>query len=169
MEFNRKLVSERNKYLRRRIKTFEADLVKETQVHQDLSGQRRRYLEVLKNRESLERFKSLQMELVRFEDSLNRLRLQLSRVEEMAQLREKLKDATQESKRISSELKKRIHPPSPRYKAIRDRFQQIDDEFLHVPAVLFVKQNNQEISISAWRLAKQAGRENSAARLTEPP
>lgn len=143
VEFNRKLASERNKYLRRRIKTLEADLVKETQVHQDLSGQRQRYLEVFKNRESLERFKSLQMELVRFEDGLNRLRLQLSRVEEMAQLREKATEATQKSERISSEIKKRIHPPSPRYKSIRDRFQQIADEFLHVPAVLFVKQNDQ--------------------------
>ena len=143
LEFNRKLASERNKYLKQRIRSLEASLTKETQNHQELSVQRQRYLEVFKHRESLDRFKKLQMELVRFEENLNRLRGQMARVEEMAQLREKSQEARRESERITSGIKKRIHPPSSRYKSIRERFQQIADEFLHVPAVLFVKQNDQ--------------------------
>ena len=143
VEFNRKLASERNKYLKQRIKALEATVAKETATHQGLSAQRQRYLEVFKNRESLERFKKLQMELVRFEENLNRLRGQLGRVEEMNQLREKSKEARRESERLASEIKKRIYPPSSRYKSIRERFQQIAAEFLHVPAVLFVKQNDQ--------------------------
>ena len=143
VEFNRKLASERNKYLKQRIKALEATLAKETATHQELSAQRQRYLEVFKNRESLERFKSLQVELIRFEENLIRLRGQLARVEEMNQLREKSKEAKRESERLASEIKKQIHPPSSRYKSIRERFQQIAAEFLYVPAVLFVKQNEQ--------------------------
>lgn len=142
LEFNRKLASERNKYLKQRIRSLEASLTKETQNHQELSVQRQRYLEVFKHRESLDRFKKLQLELIRFEENLNRLRGQMARVEEMAQLREKSQEARRESERVTSEIKKRIHPPSSRYKSIRERFQQIAAEFLHVPAVLFVKQND---------------------------
>lgn len=141
VEFNRKLASERNKYLKQRIKSLEAALAKESEAHKALSDQRQRYLEVFKNQESLQRFKTLQMELVRSEESLGQLRQHLTRVEEMAQLQEKALLAQQESDRLTSEIKKRIHPPSERYRSIRDRFQKIADEFLHVPAVLFVKQN----------------------------
>jgi len=143
IDFNRKLASERNKYLKQRIRSLEADLTRETKVHEDLSTQRQRYLEIFKNRESLERFKKLQMELIRFEENLNKLRLQLGRVEEMSDLREKSQEARRESERIASVLKKQIQSPSARYKSIRQRFQSIADEFLHVPAVLFVKQNEQ--------------------------
>ncbi len=141
VEFNRKLASERNKYLRQRIKSLESALAKESETHKALSDQRQRYLEVFKNQESLQRFKTLQMELVRSEESLGQLRQHLARVEEMAQLQENALLARQESDRLTSEIKKRIHPPSARYRSIRERFQKIADEFLHVPAVLFVKQN----------------------------
>lgn len=141
VEFNRKLASERNKYLRQRIKSLETALAKQSEAHKALSDQRQRYLEVFKNQESLQRFKTLQMELVRSEESLGQLRQHLARVEEMAQLQEKALQAQQESDRLTSEIKKRIHPPSARYRSIRERFQKIADEFLHVPAVLFVKQN----------------------------
>lgn len=141
VEFNRKLASERNKYLKQRIKSLETALAKESETHKALSDQRQRYLEVFKNQESLQRFKTLQMELVRSEESLGQLRQHLARVEEMAQLQEKALLAQQESDRLTSEIKKRIHPPSARYRSIRERFQKIADEFLHVPAVLFVKQN----------------------------
>jgi len=142
VEFNRKLASERNKYLKQRIKSLEVALAKESENHKALSNQRQRFLEVFKNQESLQRFKILQMELVRSEQSLGQLCQHLARVEEMAQLHEKAQTAQQESERLSSEIKKRIHPPSARYRSIRERFQKIADEFLHVPAVLFVKQND---------------------------
>jgi len=143
VEFNRKLASERNKYLKQRIKFLEAALAKESQNHKALSYQRQRFLEVFKNQESMERFKILQMELVRSEESLGQLRRHLARVEEMTQLQENAQTARQESDRLTSEIKKRVHPPSARYRSIRERFQKIADEFLHVPAVLFVKQNEQ--------------------------
>jgi uncharacterized protein YydD (DUF2326 family) len=141
VEFNRKLASERNKYLKQRIKALEAVLSKESEEHKVLSEQRQRYLEVFKNRESLQRFKKLQLELVRAEEGLSQLRQHLARVEEMTQLEEKSHAARQESERTANEISKRIHTPSARYRSIRVRFQEIADEFLHVPAVLFVRQN----------------------------
>ena len=141
VEFNRKLASERNKYLKQRIKSLELALAKESEAHKTLSEQRQRYLEVFKNQESLQRFKALQLELVRSEESLGQLRQHMARVEEMTKLQEKALAARQESDRLTSEIKRRIHPPSERYRFIRERFQKIADEFLHVPAVLFVKQN----------------------------
>jgi uncharacterized protein YydD (DUF2326 family) len=143
VEFNRKLASERNKYLKQRIKSLEAALTKESENHKSLSDQRQRFLEVFKNQESLQRFKSLQMELVRSEESLGQLRQHLARVEEMTQLQENAQAARQESDRLISEIKKHINSPSERYRSIRERFQNIADEFLHVPAVLFVKPNEQ--------------------------
>ncbi|HBJ86869.1 MAG TPA: hypothetical protein DDZ88_24030 [Verrucomicrobiales bacterium] len=139
--FNRKLANERNKYLKRRIATLEESLAKETQAHKDFSEQRQRHLAIFKNRESFERFKKLQLEVLRSEENLRQLRQHLSRVEEMMQLREAGQLARLNSQRISNEIKKSIHAPSSRYRSIRERFQKIADEFLNVPAVLFVKQN----------------------------
>jgi len=143
IEFNRKLASERNKYLKQRIRSLESALEKETKLHSDLSTRRQRYLEIFKNRESLGRFKKLQMELVRFEENLNGLRQQLVRVQEMSDLQEKSNEARRESERLAGLLRKEIQSPGSRYTLIRDRFQDITDEFLHVPAVLYVKQNTE--------------------------
>lgn len=144
IEFNRKLASERNKYLKQRIRSLEKELEKQTTLHSDLSTRRQRYLEIFKNRESLERFKKLQMELIRFEDNLNGLRQQLVRVQEMSELQEKASEAKRESDRLAGLLKKQIQAPGARYKSIRQRFQNIAGEFLYVPAVLFVKQNSKD-------------------------
>lgn len=143
VEFNRKLASERNKYLRQRIRSLENALEQETKNHSELSTQRQRYLEIFKNRESLERFKKLQMELIRFEENLNGLRQQLARVREMSDLQETANEAKRESERLAGLIRKGVQAPTSRYKSIRDRFQNITAEFLHVPAVLFVKQNTE--------------------------
>lgn len=139
--FNRKLINERNKYLRQRIRSLESAIEKETERHKTLSEQRQRYMELFKNRESLARFKSLQAELVRSEESLRQLKSALARVEEMIALREESLKAKRDSERLAEEIKKQVQHPSQRYQSLRERFQTIANEFLNVPAVLFVKQN----------------------------
>lgn len=141
--FNRSLAKERNRYLRRRIASLEAELSKLKDEHAALSEQRQRYMKVLKNKETFERFKRLQLESLRMEEELRELQHQLERLDEISNLRKKARESAREGENIADELKKVIHHPPARYESIRARFQSILNECLKVPAVLYIRQNSE--------------------------
>ena len=155
-EFNRKLAKERNKYLKRRIVLLEKAIGQLRSEHQVFSEKRRRYLQVLKEKESLERFKRLQGEALRIGEELQQLKTQLERLGEISALRNAAREAEREAERLSDKLDRAVHNPPSRYEHIRRRFQVIVDQCLKVPAVLYVRLNvegNLEFHADIERLA----------------
>ncbi len=142
-EFNRKLVKERNRYLARRIDVLEADIAKLSAEHQAFSTRRKEYLQVLKDKESMQRYKRLQVDAFRNEEELQRLKNQLERLGEISKLREDGKKARREADQLSDRIKRVIRSQPERYKAIRSRFREIVDDCLKAPAVLYVTQNTE--------------------------
>lgn len=140
-EFNRRLAKERNKYLKRRIAVLEKVMGQLRAEHQVFSEKRRRYLQVLKEKESLERFKRLQIEALRIDEELQQLKAQLERLSEISALRNAAREAEREAERLADQLDRAVHKPPSRYENIRRRFQEIVDQCLKVPAVLYVRQN----------------------------
>lgn len=155
-DFNRRLAKERNKYLKRRILALEKVVTALRAEHQAFSEKRRRYLQVLKDKESLERFKRLQLEALRLDEELQQLRAQLERLSEISDLRAAAREAEREAERLADKLDRAVHNPPKRYESIRRRFQEIVDQCLKVPAVLYVRQNaegNLEFHADIERLA----------------
>lgn len=142
--FNRKLAKERNKYLKQKVASLEAAISKLKTDHQEFSNRRQRYLEILRNKESLERFKRLQVETIHVEQELEQIKRQLERLDEISGLRSRGRSAKREAEELSDQLKQQaVHHPPARYESIRSRFRSIVDECLKVPAVLYVKLNDE--------------------------
>ena len=139
--FNRQLVQERNKYLKRRIVTLEAEVEQLRVQHEELSARRQNYLQVLKNKESMQRYKRLQLEALRMAEELQQMKQQLERLGDIAELRSKGREAERSAQVLADRIERAVYTPPEQFTSIRQRFGWIVDECLKKAAVLYVNQN----------------------------
>jgi uncharacterized protein YydD (DUF2326 family) len=143
LNFSRRLSSARAarlKELRARLgaqrQEFERELT-------ELDGKRSQALAVLRERESLAKFKALQTQLSRDQEKLLGLRERLASLDVATETQTQIDRYRQESAEAARLIREQIQSENPTYALVRKTFANYVREVLHVPALLSTSLNKQ--------------------------
>ena len=141
IEFNRRMsTGRRRRLLERRsdMRELVADLNKQLET---LNAQRIESLEVITHRQTLRKFRALQRELLREEESLVSLRQRLKELRKAGRLAADLRDIKQERLRLTGKIAEMVNNETERYVAIRTLFSYFARAILSERAVLATRVN----------------------------
>ena len=140
-EFNTKLSEERNKRLEQRLEK----LIEKRAVHEEelegLNRERESLLEVLQNKDTFNKFRLLQSEIIQQETRIAQLQAELSNLDAMARIDREILALKQERQRLVSIVEEAVNAGNSTYSSIRQKLNEIIHHVLGVPALLSTKVN----------------------------
>jgi uncharacterized protein YydD (DUF2326 family) len=113
VDFNKKLSSERNTALRKRLKDLRAERNVLQVQHEELDGQRTKYLEIIQNADTFRKYKALQRELADQRAELIYLETQVERLNAVADLTAKINEYQRERAQRIAELQAELRRKNP--------------------------------------------------------
>tara|TARA_R110000851_G_scaffold153720_1_gene295762 strand:- start:836 stop:2629 length:1794 start_codon:yes stop_codon:yes gene_type:complete len=143
VEFNKKIHGERHDFLKKRASELEKSLSSLESEMSKLSSQRMEALKILKETNSLEKFKLLQKELDGDRASLAIMEEKAARIEEIKALDDRLRRVKKRKQELGFQIEDLIERGNERYKGIQKVFSRIIKDVLHRTAVLYVNQNKE--------------------------
>lgn len=141
VDFNIKVTTERNKYLREQIKDVEVQL---DRVHKDLKeldDKRNTLLSILRDKDTFRKFKTHERKLASLEGEISRLEMQLKSIDSIYSLNEKIEEVKKDINLISKDIKAKIAKSGDIPKNIKANFNDIFSSIFGVTALLYVKIN----------------------------
>jgi uncharacterized protein YydD (DUF2326 family) len=139
--FNRRIIEERQQHLKARAAELRQRLATTEGEHSELSAKRQQYLAVLKQRDSLKKFKQLQSSLDQERALLALMKEKFKRLDEMLKLIAEIKKAIAERDASSEIIAEMVRKSSGRFSDIRKRFAKIIRDVLGRSAELYVRPN----------------------------
>ncbi len=141
LQFNIRVVKERNKYLREQLNAVEDELKLTRKKLSELNSQRSRALELLQDKDTFHKFKQYQMQLVQIERDVNHLEMQLKNVDVASALNENIDKLKLSQSEVSKRLKNQVKELSATTITIKKNFNEIFKSVFNVTATLYVKPN----------------------------
>jgi uncharacterized protein YydD (DUF2326 family) len=140
--FNKRITQERNTTLRARKKTLEAE---EGDLHarkRVLDDRREQQLRVIRGTDTFEKFKELQKELSHQRANLVYLDEQRKKLEQVADLARRTREAERDRGRVVDEIKAMLARPAPPYERFGSVFNKYCQRVLNRDGLFYFKVNN---------------------------
>ena len=143
VEFNRRILTERQANLRERAVILHAEIAKAENANATLSTRRKEILQVLGGTDSLQKFKDLQRQLDQDRASLTLMETKAAKLESLLKIQDDIRQTKSRVDELTAGIQQMIHHSSPRYQEIQRTFNRIIKEVLHRTALLYVDQNGE--------------------------
>jgi uncharacterized protein YydD (DUF2326 family) len=142
LDFNKRISTDRiNRLTELKYKLNNQKTEFETTLR-DLNNERQQDLELLKQKETLQKYKSLQKELLNIEKEILVLQQQLKQLDEIGLFEHQIETLKVERLQIIHNLDESLKEDNSTYSNIRQLFAQYVEEILSVPASLFTEINS---------------------------
>jgi len=141
VEFNRRILTERQAALRDRAAALRQDITALEQGNAALSDRRREILKVLGGTDSLQKFKDLQRQIDQDRAQLALMETKSARLESLLAIQEDLRTTRARTVQLTAEIAQMVHQGSPRYLEIQRTFSRILKDVLGRTALLYLDQN----------------------------
>ena len=143
LDFNRRLSTDRGEKLKEHRQSLVAERREITEKLRERSARREEILGVLHETDSLEKYRSLQKQLVRHEREVVRLEGVLEQLDRVAMLDTQIRQLSEKRDALSEKIGALIREGTPLYREIRAEFSRIVEEVLGVSAIISVSQSQQ--------------------------
>ncbi|MDP1563529.1 MAG: DUF2326 domain-containing protein [Pirellulaceae bacterium] len=143
IEFNRQIMTERRLHLEERVGELRTRLAVAEQEHLTVATRRVELLSVLRQRDSLKKYKQLQGTIDGDRAELALMKEKFSRIEAMIELRKKIDQLKDDRNLVVGQIRNVANAASDRYRAIRLRFAKLVRDVLDAPAELFIRVNDE--------------------------
>ena len=143
VEFNRRILTERQANLRERAVILRTEIAKAESANAALSTRRKEILQVLGGTDSLQKFKDLQRQLDQDRASLTLMETKAAKLESLLKIQDDIRQTKSRVDELTAGIQQMIHHSSPRYQEIQRTFNRIIKEVLHRTALLYVDQNGE--------------------------
>lgn len=141
VDFNRKILSERQSMLCERAEVLRQEIAKLENESKTLGKRRQEILRILGGTDSLQKYKNLQKELDEDRIGLQLLREKNQRLEALIAAQKKLRETRDRVETLSTSIEEAIRTSNQRYKNIQQTFTRIIKTILHRPALIYVEPN----------------------------
>ena len=142
LDFNVKVTKERNKYLSEQIERIENELKEVRSQLYRLNEDRNKALSMLQNHDTFYKFKTYQTKLAAIEGDIGRLEMQLSNMDQVAFLSDKMDAVMTEIKSSMKEIQIHVRQKdSSATASIKSKFNEIFKAVFNVSALLYVAIN----------------------------
>lgn len=143
LDFNVKVTTERNQYLRERVTDIETELKNIHKQLKDLNNQRDIALAALQDKDTFRKFKTYQKKLAKVEGDISRLELQLSSIDNLSKISEKADKLNEKLKQTIKRLMEQVkRQNSPITSSIKKNFNEVFKSIFNESALLYVQLNN---------------------------
>lgn len=143
VEFNRRILTERQTALRDRAATLRTEIAVVEQANAALSNRRREIMWVLGGTDSLQKFKDLQRETDLDRANLTLMETKAAKLESLLALQDELRQTKARAEELTAAIRQMVHQGSPRYQEIQRTFSRIIKEVTHRTALLYLDQNGE--------------------------
>lgn len=143
VEFNRRILTERQASLRTRAATLRVEIATAEQANATLGSRRQEILQVLGGTDSLQKFKDLQRQLDQDRASLTLMETKAAKLESLLTLQHQLRQTKTRVEDLTAAIQEMVHHSSPRYQEIQRTFTRIIKEVTHRTALLYLDQNGE--------------------------
>jgi uncharacterized protein YydD (DUF2326 family) len=143
VEFNRRILTERQANLRERAVILRTEIAKAEHTNAALSTRRKEILQVLGGTDSLQKFKDLQRQLDQDRASLTLMETKAAKLESLLKIQDDIRQTKTRVDNLTAGIQQMIHHSSSRYQEIQRTFSRIIKEVLHRTALLYVDQNGE--------------------------
>lgn len=143
LNFNKQLFAEREQYLKERFGQLNEEQIKIRLLLKGLSAEREGILSILRDSDSLDKFKKLQNQLVDKKTNLVKLESELKRLDSVGLIQSEIDELCEESKELSDSIKDIIREGNDTYSEIRSNFNKTIKHIFGVPALLSIGINSQ--------------------------
>ncbi|MBP9700255.1 DUF2326 domain-containing protein [Candidatus Woesebacteria bacterium] len=140
-DFQKKLTKERKKFLAERKKELEATISELESELSNLDRNKSEILEVLKDKDSYDKFKFYQKSLVESETEVVKLEEKLKNMMKVNEVEDKIDTITDQIKSLKTQIQEEIDSTNAIYQSIRLNFNSFVKEVLNVPAVISITIN----------------------------
>lgn len=142
VEFNKRLSVDRVKRLADLRKKLNQRRTEIESSLRELDNERQKALELLKRKETFQKYKGLQRELLDVEEEILLLQQQLSQLDEVTAIERQIEKLEQERTEIIYQLQESLRQENSIYTQIRGRFADYVEEVLSAPASLYTVINS---------------------------
>lgn len=143
VEFNRRILTERRQHLQERVQQLRLRLEVAEAEHSTLAKRRIELMSILKQRDTLKKYKQLQGTIDVDRAELALMKEKFRRIELMIDLREQIDKLKYERKVVVGQIRDMAHTTSDRYRTIRLRFARLVKDVLDAPAEMFLRVNEE--------------------------
>lgn len=143
VEFNRRILTERQANLRERAAELRAEVTSAEQANAALGARRKDILQVLGGTDSLQKFKDLQRQLDQDRANLTLMETKASKLEGLITIQDQLRQTKTRVDELTAGIQQMLHHSSPRYQEIQRTFSRIIKDVLHRTALLYLDQNGE--------------------------
>lgn len=143
VSFNKRISKERNIHLRTRSIELEQKLETLSEEHARLSRERQQLLLVLKDHDTLKKFKGLQKSLDLDRADLTLLESQLEKLRDAIKLNKQISELERKLDEVKTSIKEMVREGSELYENVRVGFREIIRNVLAAEALLSIKINKQ--------------------------
>lgn len=143
VQFNRKILSERQIALRERASVLREEITVLEQSNAALSSRRKEILQVLGGTDSLQKFKDLQRQIDQDRVNLALMETKAAKLESLLALQENLRETKSRAEQFAADIRQMVHQGSPRYQEIQLNFSRIIKEVMGLTALLYLDQNGE--------------------------
>jgi uncharacterized protein YydD (DUF2326 family) len=144
VDFNRKITRERNTALRARHKELTAELEEVESRRVTLDHDRRDKLRLLRNTDTMEKFKILQGELTHARAQIVYLTEQRKKLDQLADVARQMREEEREKGRVVDELKKMVARPTTVCERFTSVFNSYCQRVLNLEGLFYFRVNNSD-------------------------
>ncbi len=142
VEFNHLLYEERNQHLVERSQEIRKERVEVEKELIDLNSKRSNLLSVLQSKDTFQKFKEYQNDLIKIESELVMLQESMKKVDEIGSLNDKIKSLNDTREKLKKNIEKNVYGGNSIYSEIRKTFNNIIKEIINLPAIPSIEINN---------------------------
>ena len=141
VEFNKRITNERKKHLNEVLEEKTKDLEAVEIKLQDLNLKRMEIMEVLREKDSFQKFKKYQYDLIEIEKEIERLKLQLENIDIVKKQRTELETIKSDIKKVTEKIENEVNNSNELYKSIRKDYYNFLKRIIFKPGILSIKIN----------------------------
>lgn len=143
LDFNKNILEERKKHLRETLKKLEIKKETNDKSLEALNYQRKEYMEILKEKDSFDKYKKLQKELIKQKSEVEKLKSKLENLMFVSRLNKEIEDLNDESDKLKDLITNNIDKSNEIATNIKSLFTQFIKKLLGLTAIIFTELNNQ--------------------------
>lgn len=141
IEFNKKVTLERNQYLQEQVTQIETNLLQVRESLKELNNNRNVALSTLQDQDTFRKFKEYQKKLIALDGEINRLTVQLSNIDSVTKLTEKVDELNLKLQQVRKDVENTVKNQSADTMTLKKLFNNVFRSVFAVSALLYVKPN----------------------------
>jgi uncharacterized protein YydD (DUF2326 family) len=142
VDFNKRLSVDRAKRLDELKKKLNQRRIEIESALKELDNERQKALELLKQKETFQKYKGLQRELLDVEEEILHLQQQLTQLDEVTSIEHQIENLEQDRTQIIHQLEESLRQENSVYTQIRGMFAEYVEDVLSAPASLYTEINS---------------------------